>query len=132
MSSTLRITRALIPFACIGFCLAMPASTSAQAATEVKQQSSQITKSDVVSQLGAKSGMGQNEEFGLGSSLTATLVDPAKLAKLGITGVHEGARVSAMRIAPDKVRIEVDEMDPVPVTKKATLKLDEKGRLSAP
>ena len=37
---------------------------------------------------------------------------------------------SAMRVSQDKVLVEVDELEPTPQTKKATLKLDDKGRLS--
>jgi hypothetical protein len=99
-------------------------------AQNVRLQSSQVTRSDVAEQLGAKVTSGQNEELGIGSSLTATLVDPAKLAKFGISGMHEGARVSVMRVAPDKLRVEVDEMEPTPQTKKATLRIDERGRLA--
>jgi hypothetical protein len=111
---------------CLGIVFAMPHATAAQ---NVRQQSSQVTRGDVAEQLGAKITTNQSEEFGIGSSITGTLMDPAKLAKLGIAGMHEGARVSVMRVAPDKVRVEVDEMDPTPVTKKATLKIDDKGRL---
>lgn len=124
MSSTSRTTRMLgIAFMCAA--LAMPA-----VGQNVRQQSSQLTRNDVAEQLGAKVTSSQNEELGIGSSLTGTLVDPSKLAKFGISGMHEGARVSVMRVAPDKLRIEVDELEPTPQTKKATLKVDEKGRLA--
>jgi hypothetical protein len=124
MSSTRRTTRLLgLVFICAA--LATPA-----VAQNVRQQSSQLTRGDVAEQLGAKVTSSQNEELGVGSSLTGTLVDPAKLAKFGISGMHEGARVSVMRVAPDKLRIEVDEMEPTPLTKKATLRIDEKGRLA--
>jgi hypothetical protein len=112
-----------IAFMCAA--LAMPA-----VGQNVRQQSSQLTRNDVAEQLGAKVTSSQNEELGIGSSLTGTLVDPSKLAKFGISGMHEGARVSVMRVAPDKLRIEVDELEPTPQTKKATLKVDEKGRLA--
>lgn len=134
MSLPHHITRALgLATACIGFAVATPWVTRAQVTPIVRQQSSaQFTKDDIADQLGAKMGMSVGEEFAPGSSLTGTLKDPAKLAKFGITGMHEGARVSAMRVSQDKVRVEVDELEPTPQTKKATLKLDEKGRLSAP
>ena len=124
-------TRALVVVICIGFTVAAPCAAPAQSTASVRQQSSgQFTKDDIADQLGAKMGMSQGEEFTAGSSLTGMLKDPAKLAKLGISGMHEGARVSAMRVSQDKVRVEVDEMEPTPQTKKATLKLDDKGRLS--
>jgi hypothetical protein len=128
MSSTRRTTRLFgLAVTCAALAFAKPAVTVAQ---NVRQQSSQITRGDLAEQLGAKMTSSQNEELGVGSSLTATLVEPAKLAKLGISGMHEGARVSVMRVAPDKLRVEVDEMEPTPLTKKATLKIDEKGRLA--
>jgi hypothetical protein len=128
MSSTRRTTRLLgLAVTCAALALATPAVTVAQ---NVRQQSSQVTRNDIADQLGAKVTSGPNEELGIGSSLTGTLVDPAKLVKLGISGMHEGARVSLMRVAPDKVRVEVDELEPIPQTKKATLKIDDKGRLT--
>jgi len=125
MSSTRRTTRLLGLAAALA--LATPNVIVAQ---NVRQQSSQVTRGDVADQLGAKVTSSQNEELAVGSSLTGTLVDPAKLTKFGISGMHEGARVSVMRVAPDKLRVEVDELEPTPQTKKATLKIDDKGRLA--
>ena len=125
MSSTRRTTRLLSLVAALA--LATPNVIVAQ---NVRQQSSQVTRGDVADQLGAKVTSSQNEELAVGSSLTGTLVDPAKLTKFGISGMHEGARVSVMRVAPDKLRVEVDELEPAPQTKKATLKIDDKGRLA--
>jgi hypothetical protein len=125
MSSTRRTTRLLSLVAALA--LATPNVIVAQ---NVRQQSSQVTRGDVADQLGAKLTSSQNEELAVGSSLTGTLVDPAKLTKFGISGMHEGARVSVMRVAPDKLRVEVDELEPTPQTKKATLKIDDKGRLA--
>jgi hypothetical protein len=131
MFATLRFAHALgFAAACAGFSLVPPVALRAQNAAEVKQQSSQISKTDVAAQLGAKLGVSDAEEFSVGGTINATLADPAKLAALGITGLHEGARVTAMRVSPVKVRVEVDELEPVPLTRKATLKIDERGRLS--
>jgi hypothetical protein len=44
--------------------------------------------------------------------------------------MHEGARVTAGRMAPDKIRVEADEMEPVPARGSATLKADAKGVLT--
>lgn len=130
MFSTRHLAHALaLAATCVGLVVAPTPALSAQEQS-VKQQSSQLTRGDVAEQLGSKLTSNQSDEFALGSSITATLVDPAKLAKLGITGMHEGARVSVMRVAPDKLRIEVDELEPAPQMKKATLKIDEKGRLA--
>jgi hypothetical protein len=86
----------------------------------------------VADQLGAKLNPNQRDELSLGVTLNGTLQEPDKLGKLGINGVHKGARVTAMRVAPQKVILEVDELDPVPLTRKATLRINEQGRLSAP
>ena len=127
MSSTRRTIRLFGLVTYTSLALAMPNVTVAQ---NVRQQSAQLTRNDVAEQLGAKVTSNQNDELPVGSSLTGSLVDPAKLEKLGISGMHQGARVSVMRIAPDKLRVEVDEMEPTPQTKKATLKIDANGRLA--
>jgi hypothetical protein len=128
MSSTSRFARALaLSVTCAALALTLGSALSAQ--PSVKPQARELTRGEIADQLGAKVGYNQNEEFALGTSVTATLVDPGKLTKLGIAGMHQGARVCAMRIAPDKLRIEVDELEPTPVTKKATLKIDDRGRV---
>jgi Fe2+ transport system protein FeoA len=103
------------------------------APTEVKQQAAAapFTYGSIADQLGAKVVADRGKELAVGGSLTATLSDTSRLTKFGIRGMHEGARVSVFRSAPGKLLVEVDEMAPVPVTKKATLKLDEKGQLSS-
>jgi hypothetical protein len=131
MFSTLRFTHALgLAAACAAIGLVTPVVLHAQNAAEVKQQSSQGSRSDIAMQLGAKLGSKDDDEFSVGATINATLADPAKLAALGLTGLHEGARITVMRVSPVKVRVEVDELEPVPLTKKATLKIDERGRLS--
>jgi hypothetical protein len=131
MFSTLRIARVLgLAAACAAFSLVTPAALAAQGAPEVKQQSSRVTKTDIAAQLGARIAASDDQELAVGGTINATLIDPEKLAMLGMTGLHAGARVTAMRVSPVKVRIEVDELDPVPLTKKATLKIDDRGRLS--
>jgi Fe2+ transport system protein FeoA len=102
------------------------------APTEVKQQAAAapFTHGSIADQLGAKVTADRGSQLTIGGSLTGTLTDPSRIAKLGISGMHEGARVSVFRSAPGKLLVEVDEMEPTPVTKKATLKIDEKGQLS--
>jgi hypothetical protein len=63
----------------------------------------------------------------LGTTITFSLVDPAKLAKHTVRGMHEGARVTVTRIAPDRIRVEADEMEPLPVNGKATLRINPDG-----
>ena len=118
---------------CIGVLLVAPDVAAGQASTtEVTQQSAGVQMRTVAQQLGTKLSVGQRDELTLGVTLNGTLQEPEKLEKFGITGVHKGARVTAMRIAPQKVIVEVDEIDPVPLSRKATLRVDDQGRLSAP
>ena|ERR1044071_1067388 len=63
----------------------------------------------------------------LGATITFMLVDPAKLAKHTVRGMHEGARVTVTRVAPDRVRVEADEMEPLPVSGKVTLRVNADG-----
>lgn len=134
MFSTLRSARALgMAAACVGILTIAPAAAPAQVtSSDVKQQSTGITVRGIAEQLGTRLGPRESDELPLGGGFTGSLIDPARLASLGITGLHEGARVSVMRVRLDRLRVEVDELDPVPLTKKATLRLDEKGKLSAP
>jgi hypothetical protein len=84
----------------------------------------------VASQLGATIAQGQSAELAVGTSITGVLADPAKLAALGAPGMHAGARVTVARTSPERVRVEVDELDPAPLTKRLTLKIDSQGRLT--
>ena len=103
-------------------CLAMASPYAAPAAAQ--------TSASVARQLGATMSPSQPEEFTVGTSITCTLVDPAKLAALGVEGMHAGARVTAARTAGERVHVEVDELDPAPLTKRLTLKIDPQGRLT--
>ena len=90
-----------------------------------------LTITGVANQLGLKVLARDGEEFALGTSFTGLLNQPDKLARFGVR-MHEGARVTAGRAARDKIRIEADEMEPVPARASATLHVDEKGILSLP
>jgi hypothetical protein len=119
--------------ACVGIAFALlssPAPAAAQDSGQVRQQSRQTMTEGIAAQLGAKLSPNQPEELPVGVSMTASLTDPAKVAALGATGLHAGARVTVMRIGPEKVRVEIDEMDPVPLTKKLTLRIDSQGKLT--
>ena len=109
--------------------LSSPAAAAAQDSGQVRQQSRNSTEA-IAAQLGAKLSPNQPEELPIGVSMTASLIDSAKVAALGAAGLHAGARVTVLRIAPDKLRVEIDEMDPVPLTKKLTLRIDAQGRLT--
>jgi hypothetical protein len=106
-------------------------ATAQTPAPQVVQQSMRVTMRVIGEQLGAKLNPEQPDELMVGGMLHGTLTDPEKLARLGIAGMHRGARITAMRTAPGKLNVEVDELEPAPVTKKQVLKIDERGQLSS-
>ena len=127
-----RMLSHLHSLAVVAACVAAVAGTRPASAQEPKQQGiAAASVKAVAAQLGAKLQPRDDDDFGIGSSFTATLEQPDKLAEFGIKGMHTGARVTVARVAPDKVRIEVDEMDPVPARGSTTVKLDAKGALVA-
>jgi hypothetical protein len=123
-------TRALA----IAACLTVIAAPGLAAQDNARQQGAPVSVSAkaLCDQLGARLQPRDDDELRLGASVTATLKDPAKLESFGLKGMHEGARVIIARIAPDKVRVEADEMDPKPTSTGATLKLDASGAIVVP
>jgi hypothetical protein len=67
----------------------------------------------VAEQLGVKLMPDAPRELELGRSATTMLAEPKKLAQVGITGMHEGARVTITCVGPNRIRVEADEMEPV-------------------
>jgi hypothetical protein len=128
MTSSLRTGLACLGIALV--LLAPPATVAAQDSGQVRQQSRHTATEAIAAQLGAKLSPNQPEELPVGVSMTASLTDSARIASFGATGLHTGARVTVMRIAPDRIRVEIDEMDPVPLTKKLTLRIDAQGKLT--
>jgi hypothetical protein len=115
-------------------CLTIVAVPRLAAQEETKQQGApaSVSAKALCDQLGVRLQPRDDDELRLGASVTATLKDPAKLESFGIKGMHEGARVIIARVAPDKVRVEADEMTPQPASAGATLKLDASGALLTP
>src|SRR5215475_2133057 len=104
----------------------LPRFTSAQATRQ-----SEVAVKTITDALGLKAATtGAPANLDLGASITCSLTDPAKLAKHTIRGLHEGARVTVTRIAPDRIRVEADEMEPMPVSGKVTLKMNSDGTLT--
>jgi hypothetical protein len=68
----------------------------------------------------------------VGDAVTGTATEPALLQRLGISGMHRGARVVIARVAPDHVLVEVDEMAPAPQRAAVRLAVDSSGRLRLP
>lgn len=90
-----------------------------------------VSTKALAEQLGARPQPRDDDELHVGSSFTAVLESPEKLTALGLKEMHAGARVTVGRVAPDKVRVEVDEMSPVAASTAGTFKLDAKGMLVA-
>jgi hypothetical protein len=95
-----------------------------------KQQAApRASVKSIAAQLGVRVQPRDDDDLDLGASFTAQLEDPEKLGAFGIQGMHAGARVTVFRSAPDKVRVEADEMEPKEARGAATIKLDAKGAL---
>lgn len=125
MSRMVGRTLVLVASILVAGALAVPAG-----AQTAQQGSIQATVSGIAAQLGVKPQGPDGDDFHLGSSFTAVLEQPEKLAEVGITGMHTGARVTVARVAPDKVRVEADEMEPVSHSAAVSLRLGANGELS--
>jgi len=116
-------------------CLTILAALPLNAQQDPKQQSAApttVSAKAIAEQLGAKLQPRDDDELRIGMSFTAVLESPEKLAELGLKGMHAGARVTVARVAPDKIRVEADEMTPVQNSAAAAFKIDAKGALVAP
>lgn len=87
------------------------------------------TIAGMASQLGLKIVPSGESELSLGGSFTGLLEDPAKLESVGVHGMHEGARVCVIKVGPDRVRVEADELEPKPAKATVTLTITSKGEL---
>ena len=105
-------------------------SATATPTAAAAQPARSVATGKVAEQLGAKLANAQPEDLVIGASATGILSDPARLAALGLRDAKPGARVTIMRSARDRVRVEVDEFEPVVRTRRLALHLDADGRLS--
>lgn len=111
---------------CAGaLCVALPASVFAQ-----RQAVDPIPIGNIVEKLGSKVMPSSPRELELGHSATTTLAEPAKITAYGIKGMHEGARVTITCVGPNRLRVEVDEMEPVAKSATVTLKIAEDGSMT--
>lgn len=121
------MTRGLILLAACFLVVGVPRGTVAQSALGEPD----VQVGTLLKQLGAKPATTNfPSELELGRSITASLVAPDKLADYGIRGMHEGARVTVTRVAPDRVRVEVDELEPVAAKGTVTLRVGGDGSLT--
>ena len=116
----------------LSVCIAALAASPPAARAQPQQQGAavEISVKSTIDKLGLKPSGNLPDEFDLGRSITVSLADPAKIAKYGIVGMHEGARVTVTRVAPDRIRVEADEMEPVPNKSTVTLKVAANGSMT--
>lgn len=121
------MSRGLMLLAACAVAIGAPRAARAQGAPGEPE----VAVNAVLSKLGAKPATtNYPTELELGRSITASLVAPDKLAEFGIKGMHEGARVTVTRIAPDRVRVEADELEPVSSSGAVTLRVGIDGDLT--
>jgi hypothetical protein len=83
----------------------------------------------VMEKIGVKGLPNAERELELGKSTTTVLAEPQKLAAFGITGMHDGARVTITCVGPNRLRVEADEMEPVSRSATVTLQVGDDGSL---
>jgi hypothetical protein len=115
----------------LSVCIAAIAASPVAARGQSQQQGTvEISVKSTIDKLGLKPSGNLPDDLELGRSITVSLADPAKVAKYGIVGMHEGARVTLTRVAPDRIRVEADEMEPMPSKSVVTLKVAADGSLT--
>ena len=121
------MSRGLMLLAACVVALGVPRQTVAQ--SDLAEPDVQV--GTILKQLGAKPATTNfPSELELGRSITAMLVSPDKLADRGIKGMHEGARVTVTRVAPDRIRVEADELEPIAAKGTVTLRVGSDGSLT--
>ena len=110
--------------ACV-LCMSLPVLAAAQ-----KPDVDPVSVSNIADKLGVKVTPSAPRELEFGRSATSTLAEPQKLASYGIKGMHEGARVTITCIGPSRLRVEVDEMEPVAQRAAVTLEVSTDGSLT--
>jgi len=115
---------------CLGACvltIALPHQGRAQGPASAGPDVSMKTLAE---KLGVKPSPNAPDDIEIGRSVTTSLSSPDKIAAYGITGMHEGARVTITRTAPDRLRIEADEMEPVSARSAVTLRVAADGSMT--
>ena len=115
---------------CVAAAVVVAASPVPALAQSQQQGAVEISVKSAIEKLGLKPTGNLPDDFELGRSITLSLADPVKAAKYGIVGMHEGARVTLTRVAPDRVRVEADEMEPLPNKSAVTLRVASDGSMT--
>jgi hypothetical protein len=119
------MSRSRLVSAACALCIALPALAIAQ-----QPNVAPVPVGPIAVKLGVKQMPSTPIELELGRSATTILAEPSKLVAYGIKGMHEGARVTITCVGPNRVRVEADEMEPVYISEKVTLKVDADGGLT--
>lgn len=90
----------------------------------------EVPSAYIAQQLGVRLAPEQPDDLTVGTSITGTVTDPTKFVPFGLGDVQVGARVTVLRTAQERVRVEIDELDPTPRSRGLTLRVDATGRLS--
>jgi hypothetical protein len=115
---------------CLGACvltIALPHQGRAQGPATAGPDVSMKTLAE---KLGIKPSPNAPDDIEIGRSVTTSLTSPEKIAQYGIKGMHEGARVTVTRTAPDRLRIEADEMEPVSSRAAVTVRVGADGSMT--
>jgi hypothetical protein len=103
----------------------------APAAAHAQATSLDVTR--IAEQLGvALLEPGVGRRMTIGDAVTGTAEHPVLLQKIGVTGMHRGARVVVARVAADHVMVEVDELAPAPAKASVKLAIGPDGALRLP
>lgn len=135
MSGPLSAQATALALGCVVITFAAPIRNRAQtqspvARVETRTAIREVSSAIVAQQLGARLSPSQPGELTVGASLTGSLSDPERLALLGIAEARPGARVTMVRVAEQRLVVEVDEIEPVLRTRRVTLRLQGDGQLS--
>lgn len=136
MRSPTRTSRIVIGVVAVAIALLVPPGAGAQDSARARAVVSTapaptVATARIAQQLGSKLVGEQPAELFVGASATAILADPTRLAAFGLRDARPGARVTILRSSGERLRVEVDEFEPIARTRRLTLTLDADGRLSA-
>ncbi|NUO65041.1 MAG: hypothetical protein HOQ11_07240 [Gemmatimonadaceae bacterium] len=101
-------------------------------ADALRAQRPEIDVTRFTHELGLVVAEARKAHLAVGDAVTGSAMQPALLQRLGINGMHRGARVVIARVAPDHVTVEVDELLPAPQRAAVKLRVGDDGTLQLP